>query len=207
MTDTHFDLEALKGQYDYIAGIDEVGRGCLFGDVVAACVIMPLDHMIEGVTDSKKLSPKKRALYEEKILSEAIAYAYGRETPEVIDRINIKQATRLAMKSAAEGVLDQGFRDKSILFLIDAETIDLDVPQQGVIHGDDISYTIACASILAKEFRDRLCLQWEEVYPGYGIAGHKGYGTKKHREAILELGPSPMHRRSFLTKILAHRQG
>ena len=207
MTDTHFDLEALKGQYDYIAGIDEVGRGCLFGDVVAACVIMPLDLMIEGITDSKKLSPKKRALYEDAILSEAVVYGYGRETPEVIDRINIKQATRLAMKSAAEEVLDQGFRDKSILFLIDAETIDLDFPQQGVIHGDDISYTIACASILAKEYRDRLCLQWEEAYPGYGIAGHKGYGTKKHREAILELGPSPMHRRSFLTKILAHREG
>lgn len=207
MTDTHFDLETLKDRYDYIAGIDEVGRGCLFGDVVAACAIMPLNHMIEGITDSKKLSPKKRSLYEHAILSEAVAYSYGRETPEVIDEINIKQATRLAMKTAAEGVLDQGFREKSILFLIDAESIDLEVPQKSVIHGDDISYTIACASILAKEYRDRLCLQWDEDYPGYGIAGHKGYGTKKHREAILELGPSPLHRRSFLSKILAQREG
>lgn len=207
MTDTRFDLEILKDHYDYIAGIDEVGRGCLFGDVVAACVIMPLDHMIEGITDSKKISPKRRALYEKAIQSEAVAYSYGRETAQVIDEVNIKQATRRAMKSAAEGVLDQGFSDASVLFLIDAETIDLELPQKSVIHGDDISYTIACASILAKEYRDRLCLEWDVIYPGYGIAGHKGYGTKKHREAILELGPSPMHRRSFLTKILAGREG
>lgn len=201
MTDLHFDLEKLNEGYDYIAGIDEVGRGCLFGDVVAACVMMPLDEAIAGVTDSKKLSPKKRALIEASIKERAIFYTYGRKSPEVIDAVNIKQATRLAMKEAAEEVLEK-FPDKRILFLIDAEIMDLDCYQEAIVHGDDLSYTIACASILAKEYRDRLCIEWGEEYPGYGIEKHKGYGTKQHREAILAMGPTPGHRRSFLGKIL-----
>lgn len=201
MTDLHFDLEKLSEGYDYIAGIDEVGRGCLFGDVVAACVIMPLDEAIAGVTDSKKLSPKKRALIEASIKERAIFYTFARKSPEVIDAVNIKQATRLAMKEAAEEALKK-FPDKRILFLIDAETVDLDCFQAPIVHGDDLSYTIACASILAKEFRDRLCIEWGEEYPGYGIEKHKGYGTKQHREAILDLGPTQGHRRSFLGKIL-----
>ena len=201
MTDLHFDLEKLKEGYDYISVIDEVCRGCLFGDVVAACVIMPLDEAIAGVTDSKKLSPKKRALIEASIKERAIFYTFARKSPEVIDAVNIKQATRLAMKEASEEALEK-FPDKKILFLIDAETMDLNCNQEGIIHGDDLSYTIACASILAKEFRDRLCIEWGGVYPGYGIEKHKGYGTKQHREAILALGPTPGHRRSFLGKIL-----
>lgn len=201
MTDLHFDLEKLNEGYDYIAGIDEVGRGCLFGDVVAACVIMPLDEAIAGVTDSKKLSPKKRALIEASIKERAIFYTFARKSPEVIDAVNIKQATRLAMKEAAQEALEK-FPDKRILFLIDAETMDLDCFQASIIHGDDLSYSIACASILAKEFRDRLCIEWGKVYPGYGIEKHKGYGTKQHRDAILALGPTPGHRRSFLGKIL-----
>lgn len=201
MTDLHFDLEKLNEGYDYIAGIDEVGRGCLFGDVVAACVIMPLDEAIAGVTDSKKLSPKKRALIEASIKERAIFYTFARKSPEVIDAVNIKQATRLAMKEAAEEALEK-FPDKRILFLIDAETVDLDCFQSPIVHGDDLSYTIACASILAKEYRDRLCIEWGEEYPGYGIEKHKGYGTKQHREAILALGPTQGHRRSFLGKIL-----
>ncbi|WP_077075266.1 ribonuclease HII [Aedoeadaptatus urinae] len=201
MTDLRFDSEKLKEGYDYIAGIDEVGRGCLFGDVVAACVMMPLDETIAGVTDSKKLSPRKRAVLEVSIKERAIFYSFARKSPEVIDAVNIKQATRLAMKEAAQEALNK-FPDKKILFLIDAETVDLDCIQEPIIHGDDLSYTIACASILAKEFRDRLCIEWAEVYPGYGIEKHKGYGTKQHREAILALGPTPGHRRSFLGKIL-----
>lgn len=201
MTDLRFDSEKLKEGYDYIAGIDEVGRGCLFGDVVAACVMMPLDEAIVGVTDSKKLSPRKRAVLEASIKERAFFYSFARKSPEVIDAVNIKQATRLAMKEAAREALNK-FPDKKILFLIDAETVDLDCIQEPIIHGDDLSYTIACASILAKEFRDRLCIEWGEVYPGYGIEKHKGYGTKQHREAILALGPTPGHRRSFLGKIL-----
>lgn len=201
MTDLHFDLEKLNEGYDYIAGIDEVGRGCLFGDVVAACVIMPLDEAIAGVTDSKKLSPKKRALIEASIKERATFYTFARKNPEVIDAVNIKQATRLAMKEAAEEALEK-FPDKRILFLIDAETMDLGCNQEAIVHGDDLSYTIACASILAKEFRDRLCIEWGEEYPGYGIEKHKGYGTKQHREAILAMGPTQGHRRSFLGKIL-----
>lgn len=201
MTDLNFDLDRLKEGYDYIAGIDEVGRGCLFGDVVAACVIMPLDKAIEGVTDSKKLSPKKRGLLEEAIKEQTLFYAYANESAQVIDAINIKQATRRAMKAAAAEALAH-FPDKRILFLIDAETVDLDCNQAAIIHGDDLSYSIACASILAKEHRDRLCIQWDETHPGYGIKKHKGYGTKQHREAILALGPSSEHRMSFLTKLL-----
>ena len=105
------------------------------------------------------------------------------------------------MKEAAEAALER-FSDKRILFLIDAETIDLECHQEAVIHGDDLSYAIACASILAKEYRDRLCIQWDAQYPGYGIKKHKGYGTKQHREAILAMGPTPAHRMSFLKKIL-----
>ena len=201
MTDLRFDLEKLSEGYDYIAGIDEVGRGCLFGDVVAACVIMPLDEAIAGVMDSKKLSPKKRALIEASIKERATFYTFARKNPEVIDAVNIKQATRLAMKEAAEEALEK-FPDKRILFLIDAETVDLDCYQEAIVHGDDLSYTIACASILAKEFRDRLCIEWGEEYPGYGIEKHKGYGTKQHREAILAMCPTQGHRRSFLGKIL-----
>lgn len=202
MTDLKYDLQILEEGYDYLAGIDEVGRGALFGDVVAACVVMPMGDVIEGIADSKKLTPKKRALYEGQIRSKALFYAFGRETPAVIDSINIKQATRRAMARAARGVMEQMAEDSRVLFLIDAETVDISYPQRAIVRGDDLSYTIACASILAKEYRDRLCLDWDEAYPGYGIASHKGYGTKKHREAILEKGPSSLHRRSFLKKIL-----
>ena len=201
MTDLNFDLDRLKEGYDYIAGIDEVGRGCLFGDVVTACVVMPMDKAIEGVTDSKKLSPKKRGLLEAAIKERALFYTYAGESPQVIDAVNIKQATRRAMKAAAEKTLAH-FPNKRILFLIDAETMDLDCNQAAIIHGDDLSYSIACASILAKEYRDRLCIEWDAIYPGYGIKKHKGYGTKQHREAIRTLGPSAGHRMSFLTKIL-----
>lgn len=201
MTDLNFDLNHLKEGYDYIAGIDEVGRGCLFGDVVAACVVMPMDKAIEGVTDSKKLSPKKRGLLEAAIKERALFYTYAGESAQVIDAVNIKQATRRAMKAAAEKAMAH-FPNKRILFLIDAETMDLDCNQTAIIHGDDLSYSIACASILAKEYRDRLCIEWDAIYPGYGIKKHKGYGTKQHREAIRTLGPSAGHRMSFLTKIL-----
>ncbi|GFN31915.1 ribonuclease HII [Paenibacillus xylaniclasticus] len=184
---------------DLVAGIDEVGRGCLFGDVVAAAVILPKGLVIEGINDSKKLSEKKREELYRVITEQALFWSICRVDAGEIDRINIKQASRLAMKRA---VLTLGGEPDHLL--VDAEKIDLNIPQQAIIKGDAVSQSIAAASIIAKVTRDRLCMgEWEAMYPGYGIAIHKGYATKLHREKIIELGPTPMHRRSFLGNIMA----
>jgi ribonuclease HII len=189
--------------YELIAGVDEVGRGCLLGDVIACALIMPKGLVIEGVKDSKKLSQKKREELYDVILNHALAIGIGQVSPDLIDEINIKASARLAMKRAIENLRD---RKGKILapdyILIDAEEIDLSLPQESIIKGDELSHTIACASIIAKVYRDNLCLKWDEEYPGYNIRKHKGYGTKEHREKILSLGPSPIHRRTFLRKIL-----
>lgn len=189
--------------YKHIACIDEVGRGCLCGDVVACAIIMPKESNIEGVKDSKKLSAKKREELYHSILNECIAVGIGRIDNDIIDDINIKQATRLAMKNA---VLDLHNRAREAvnpeLLLIDAENVDLQIEQVSIIKGDEKSYGISCASIIAKVFRDNLCRDWEEEYPGYNIIKNKGYGTKEHREAIKKLGASKIHRLSFLKKIL-----
>ncbi|SFB57546.1 RNase HII [Cohnella sp. OV330] len=185
-----------------IAGVDEVGRGCLFGDVVAAAVIMPPGLMLEGIDDSKRLSEKKRDELYDIILANAVAWSVGRVDAETIDKINIRQASRLAMKLAVEGLAA-----KSDHLLIDAETVDLPLPQTKIIKGDMLSQSIGAASIVAKVTRDRLCEQiWDLNYAGYGIKDHKGYATKVHREALLALGPTPLHRRSFLTKYDAEQQ-
>lgn len=189
--------------YKYVACIDEVGRGCLFGDVVACAIIMPSDINIPGVKDSKKLTPKKREELYDIILEKSIAYGIGRVDNRVIDEINIKQATRLAMKYAVENLRDKlGNLVKADFILIDAETIDLDIRQMSINKGDSLSHGIACASIIAKVFRDKLCNNWDEAYPNYGIGKHKGYGTKAHVEAIRQLGPTELHRNTFLGKIL-----
>ncbi|SMG15921.1 ribonuclease HII [Paenibacillus aquistagni] len=194
-----WEREHWEQGFDAIAGIDEVGRGCLFGDVVAAAVIMPKGLILDGVDDSKKLSEKKREKLYEEIIEHALAWSVARIDAPTIDELNIKQATRLAMKQAVE----QLQLAPDVLF-VDAEKIDLPVRQHAIIKGDATSQSIACASILAKVTRDRLCMQeWESQYPDYGIAIHKGYGTKLHREAIVTHGPTPMHRRSFLTKLLS----
>lgn len=189
--------------YELIAGVDEVGRGCLLGDVIACALIMPKGLVIKGVKDSKKLSQKKREELYDVILNHALAIGIGQVSPDLIDEINIKASARLAMKRAIENLRD---RKGKILapdyILIDAEEIDLSLPQESIIKGDELSHTIACASIIAKVYRDNLCLKWDEEYPGYNIRKHKGYGTKEHREKILSLGPSPIHRRTFLRKIL-----
>lgn len=186
----------------YIAGIDEVGRGCLFGDVVAAAVILPEDLIIEGVTDSKKLSEKKREMLYELILEQAVAVGVGFANAETIDRINIKQATRLAMQAALNDL-----SVKPDYLLIDAEKVDTDIPQMSVIKGDALSQSIAAASIIAKVTRDRLCRgEWEAMFPEYGIAVHKGYATKLHREQILALGATPMHRKSFMRNLFVRQQ-
>jgi len=191
------EKEYWEQSYQYIAGIDEVGRGCLFGDVVAAAVILPAGLVLEGVDDSKKLSEKKREALYEQILDQAVDVAVGYADAETIDRINIKQAARLAMKRAVLGLSAA----PDVLF-IDAEKVDVDLPQLSMIKGDANSQSIAAASIVAKVTRDRLCKgEWEARYPEYGIAIHKGYATKFHREQILALGPTPMHRRSFLRNL------
>lgn len=190
--------------YDYIACCDEVGRGCLFGSVLAAAVIMPKNLIIEGVRDSKKLSPKKREQLYEIIKEKSIAIGVGTVSAEIIDKINIKNATRLAMKKAVLSIKDKN--EKIITpdyILIDAEKIDLPIPQMGIVKGDDISHGIAVSSIVAKVLRDRLCERWDLEYPEYNIKQNKGYGTKAHREALKECGISPMHRKSFLNKILS----
>lgn len=189
--------------YNNIACIDEVGRGCLAGDVVACAIIMPRGLKIDGVKDSKKLSEKKReALYME-ILSNSLAYGIGRINSKIVDEINIKNSTRLAMKAAVENLKDkEGNNVTADFLLIDAETVELDVPQRAIIKGDDKSHGIACASIIAKVFRDRLCIDWDLEYEGYNLKKHKGYGTKEHMEYIRRLGPSPIHRITFLKNIL-----
>ncbi|WP_349254224.1 ribonuclease HII [Paenibacillus sp. RC67] len=185
----------------YIAGVDEVGRGCLFGDVVAAAVILPPGLVLEEVNDSKKLSHKKREELFEVIQKEAISIGVGIVDVHMIESINIKQAARLAMKQAVEQ-LNPGAE----YLLVDAEKVDSPLPQMALIHGDALSQSIAAASIIAKVTRDRMCLHWDIEYPEYGIALHKGYATKLHRERIVEYGASPLHRKTFLKNILVQQQ-
>ena len=196
-----FEEELWSRGITAVAGVDEVGRGCLFGDVVAAAVILPPGFVLEGVNDSKQLSEKKREELYERIITEAVAWSVARVDAETIDRINIRQASRLAMKQAVLGL-----KVTPEHVLIDAESIDLDVPQTPIIKGDALSQSIGAASVVAKVTRDRLCKEvWDALYPGYGIAVHKGYATKAHRDAILRLGPTPLHRRSFIGSLLAEQ--
>ncbi|MEK8132033.1 ribonuclease HII [Paenibacillus filicis] len=185
----------------WIAGVDEVGRGCLFGDVVAAAVILPEGLELEGVNDSKKLSEKKRDTLFELIMEQALAVGVGIVDVPTIERINIKQAARAAMKQAVDQL-----QVRPDLLLVDAEKVDTDIEQLALIHGDALSQSIAAASIIAKVTRDRMCLAWELEYPGYEIAIHKGYATRVHRERIAELGATPLHRRTFLRNIVYEQQ-
>ena len=194
------DLELIGDgkAYQFICGVDEAGRGPLCGPVAAAAVIMPKDSRIEGVNDSKKLTEKKRELLYEQIIKEAIAYHVCLIDNDEIDKINILNATLKAMETAinnlsvkAEFALIDGNRNKGIT-----------TPNQMVVKGDAKSYSIACASILAKVTRDRLMEEYDEKYPEYGFLKHKGYGTKAHYEAIEKYGITPIHRKTFLKKIL-----
>ncbi len=155
----------------------------------------------------KKLSEKKRESLYDIITEKAIGIGIGKVSPETIDEINIKESARLAMKLAVENIKDRdGNRIIPDYLLIDAEKVALDIPQMGIVKGgDDKSHGIACASIIAKVYRDRLCLNWEEEYPGYNIKQHKGYGTKEHRENIQRLGPTSIHRMTFFKKILLNK--
>ena len=198
-----FEKELTLKGYENIACIDEVGRGCLLGDVVACAIILPKGLKIEGVKDSKKLTPKKREILYDIIIEKSIGYGFGRVNSKIIDKINIKEATRLAMKLAVENIVDKsGNRIIPDYLLVDAETVYINIPQAGIIKGDDKSHGIACASILAKVYRDRLCIVWEEEFPGYNIKQHKGYGTKEHGEKLNALGITSIHRKTFLKRIM-----
>lgn len=198
-----FDIEPYYEKYINLAGVDEVGRGPLAGPVVACAVIMPKGKYIDGIKDSKKLSEKKRIILDKAIREEAIAIGIGVVDEKVIDEINIKQATLKAMKIAVESLKDKdGNIIKPDMVFIDVEKIDTEIPQVSLIKGDDRCYPIACASIVAKVFRDAMFIEYDRMYPGYEFLNNKGYGTKKHREAILEKGIVDIHRRSFLKKIL-----
>jgi ribonuclease HII len=184
-----------------VAGVDEVGRGCLFGDVVASAVIMPKGWVMEDVDDSKKLTAKARERLYDVIMADALAIGVGVVDVATIERINIKQAARLAMKQAVERL-----QIEPDYLLVDAEKVDVTVLQLAIIDGDALSQSIAAASIIAKVTRDRMCLQWDLEFPEYGIALHKGYATKLHRQKILEYGPTPLHRSTFLRKLLGGQQ-
>ena len=178
----------------YICGIDEVGRGPLAGPVVAGAVILPKDHTILYLNDSKKLSGKKRELLYDEIMEHAVATGIGMVGPARIDEINILQATYEAMRMAIENL-----QVKPDILLNDAVTIpEVEIPQVPIIKGDAKSISIAAASIIAKVTRDRLMKEYDQVIPGYDFAGNKGYGTKAHLEGLRRLGPSPIHRRTFI---------
>lgn len=176
-----------------IAGTDEAGRGPLAGPVAAGCCVMPADEIIDGVDDSKKLSPKKRERLFAQITEKAAAYSVVMKDNDYIDEVNILNATKAAMKEAVENL-----SVKPKFLLSDAVKTDFGLPYQAIIHGDALSYTIACASILAKVARDRLMVKYAEIYPEYGFERNKGYGTAFHIEMLKKYGPCPIHRRSFI---------
>ena len=182
--------------YPLVCGVDEVGRGPLAGPVVCAAVIMPRSDIIDGVDDSKKLTAKRREKLASLIREKAIAYAICRIEPQIIDEINILQATRLCMKNAVESL-----SVRPDFVLTDGNmTLDIDTPQRPVIGGDASCYSIGAASVLAKVYRDALMDKYAELYPAYGFARNKGYGTAEHIAAIKEYGLCPIHRRSFTRK-------
>jgi ribonuclease HII len=176
-----------------IAGVDEVGRGPLFGPVVAAAVILAPDFRLDGLNDSKKLSAKKRAAFETEIRAQAVSWAVAEVDAATIDRINIRQASLLAMRRAVE----QLALSPDFLLIDGRDTIRWDGLQQAVIRGDAASVSIAAASVLAKVHRDRLMIALDSEFPGYGLAQHKGYPCPAHIAAIERLGPTPLHRQSF----------
>jgi len=189
--------DKLKSQgYELIAGIDEAGRGALAGPVVAGAVILPCHNYPDWfklVRDSKELSPKKREFLFYLIQQDALAVGTGVIAPEVIDSINILEATKLAMVQAVEKLPQE-----PQFLLIDRLTLpDCPTPQRGITRGDKLCLSIACASIVAKVTRDRIMEELDRAYPGYGLAKHKGYGTREHVSRLLQLGPSQIHRLSF----------
>ncbi len=194
MPDFSIEKQKIESGFKYVCGIDEAGRGPLCGPVVAAACILPIDADIPKLNDSKKLSPKVRLELFELIKEKAIAFSIGYGDVEEIDKINILEATLLAMRRAVDG-LDI----KPDYLLVDGNIFrDFDIPGESVVKGDAVSSSIAAASILAKVTRDLLCDELDALYPEYGIKNHKGYGTKVHIEALKKYGPTPIHRKQFI---------
>ena len=189
-----FELRARSEGFRFVAGVDEVGRGCLAGPVVAAACILDCDGAVPAkLNDSKKLTAKQRERIAEELKNCAVAYAVGVVEPDVIDRINILEASKLAMVRAVEA-LDP----RADHLLLDAVQLrQLPLPQKAIIKGDCISYSIAAASVIAKTYRDALMCEYDAEFPQYGFAKHKGYAAAVHLAALREHGPSPIHRRSF----------
>lgn len=193
-----FENEAYESGYNFVCGVDEAGRGPLAGPVVAAAVILPKGVVIDGVNDSKKLSEKKREALFDVITEQCVAYGIGKAEPSEIDDINILNATFLAMKRAVEAM-----DIKPDLLLVDGNRYPkTGIDEKVIVKGDAKSASIAAASILAKVTRDRMMKEYDKEYPQYLFAKHKGYGTKLHYEMIEQNGISPIHRRSFLKKVL-----
>jgi ribonuclease HII len=176
-----------------IAGLDEVGRGPMFGPVVAAAVVLPQKFRLRGLTDSKQLNEKQRNEFDVVIRTNAEAWAIAAVDVETIDRINIRNASLLAMRLAVEQIAPT----PDYLLIDGLDTIDWPCPQQPVVQGDSTSLSIAAASVLAKVYRDRMLVELDAVYPGYGLARHKGYCSREHMEALTRLGPTPLHRKSY----------
>jgi ribonuclease HII len=187
-----YEKRAWAGGALMVAGVDEVGRGSLFGPVVAAAVILDPAYRIRGLRDSKLLLPERREALAPRIRAHALAWAVASVDAALIDQINIYQASRLAMREAVMRLTPAADH-----LLVDAMRLDCDVRQDPIIHGDALSASIAAASILAKVERDRMMCEWDPVYPAYGLASHKGYSTPRHLAALREHGPTPLHRQSF----------
>ena len=194
-----FEREYNAKGFELIGGIDEAGRGPLFGPVVAACVVLPKGCLIEGVNDSKKLSEKKREELFDEIKEKAVAWGVGIVDNNTIDEINILEATRKAMHEAVTNL-----QVKPDYIFIDAEKhVDTNgIPYLPIIKGDALSINISCASIIAKVTRDRMVDEWAKEYPQYGLEKHKGYGTKQHTDAIKQYGLTPLHRKTFCKKFI-----
>ncbi len=186
------NFELKYENFEHIAGVDEVGRGCIFGPVVAAAVILPKNFDFSQIDDSKKLSEKKRLELYDYIISNAISYSIAEVDNEVIDSINILEASKLAMLKAVNS-LDM----HPDVVLIDAVDLKLPMLSESIIKGDSLSYSIAAASIIAKVYRDNLITELAKDYPGYGLESHKGYPTKAHKEALETLGVTKLHRKSY----------
>lgn len=189
-----YEEKLIREGIQVIAGVDEVGRGPLVGNVVAACVVLPLHYELEGLTDSKKLSEKKRDKFYEILMQDALAIGIGRVSPEKIDEVNIYEATKIAMKMAID---EANHKLKLEHVLIDAMPLALEIPTTSIIKGDSKSLSIAAASVIAKVTRDREMYALDKIYPMYDFAHNKGYGTKKHLLALEEYGICKYHRLSY----------
>lgn len=196
-----FEENLYKEGYHLICGIDEAGRGPLAGPVVVGAVVMKRDSMLEWVNDSKKVTEKRRELLYDYITQQAIAWGVGIVSEDEIDRVNILNATKEGLHIAMGQIIEKLQNRKPDIVIVDAlkEIDTYGVPYESIIKGDATCYSISCASIIAKVTRDRIMKEWDEVYPQYGFAKHKGYGTASHIAAIKEYGPCKIHRKSFIT--------